>query len=49
MVRGAVTFDAGKARYCLTLDDLTIEEAKLVIDQVHNTIYFVLSQVRNTK
>ena len=48
-VQGAVTYDAGKARYCLSLDGLDAATAKLTIEQVRNTVELVLLQLRNGK
>jgi hypothetical protein len=48
-VQGAVTYDAGKARYCLSLDGLDSTQAKLTIEQVRNTVELVLTQLRNGK
>jgi len=46
-VQGAVTYDAGKARYCLALDGLDASEAKFMIEHVRDTIELVLLQLRN--
>jgi hypothetical protein len=48
-VRGAVTYDAGKARYCLDLEGLNAAEAKILIEQIQNMIELVLMQLRNGK
>ncbi len=48
-VQGAVTYDGGKARYCLSLDGLDATEARLAIEQVRNTIELVLLQLRSGK
>jgi len=47
--KGAVTYDHGKARYCLDLEGMTAVEAKVMIDQVRNTIDLVLSQLRHER
>lgn len=46
-VNGAITHDQGKARYCINLQGMTAEQAKLLISQIHNTIDLVLIQIRN--
>jgi hypothetical protein len=48
-VNGAVTHDRGKARYCLNLEGLTAVQAKLLIEQIQNTISLVLSQLRDSE
>ena len=45
-LRGAVVYDAGKARYCLDLGDLAMDDAKKLIEQVQNTVDFALLQFR---
>ena len=44
--KGAVTHDAGKARYCIDLENLSSEDATALIEKVRNTINIVLEQVR---
>ena len=46
-VQGAVTYDSGKARYCISLEGFEATQARILIEQIRNTLDLVLLQLRN--
>jgi hypothetical protein len=45
-VQGAITFDGGKARYCVSLAGFEGTEARILIERIRDTIDLVLTQLR---